>query len=238
MLRLGLVCVAAGRSRRLPADRPKAFLPVAGRPLFQHALACFAHRPDLAQIVLVAPAEEVERLRASCDQWTLSGVPTAVVAGGPVRADSVCHGLEALAPAIDLVAIHDAARPLTPARAIDEAITAAAAYGAAIVATALRDTLKRVESDGRVIQTLQRNGLWQAQTPQVFRRALIQRAYACRPRAGAAAPDDAALVEAMGAAVCVVEGTLWNFKVTFPEDLALAEWLLKRASPRCPPEGE
>jgi len=225
MGRLGLICVAGGGSSRLPGNEPKPFRLLAGRPVFQHALDRFAHREDLAEIILVVPADRVESLQATAEGWRPGRVPGRVVAGGEHRTDSVRHGLAALSPDVDVVAIHDAARPLTPPEAVDAAIAAARQYGAAVVATPVRDTLKRSTADDRVAGTVPREALWQAQTPQVFRRELIDRAYAAAPEAPVT--DDAALVEALGEPVVLVDGTALNLKITYPEDLALAEALLQ-----------
>ena len=135
-------------------------------------------------------------------------------------------GLPALAPAIELVAIHDAVRPCLAGPWIDRVFKRAAADGAAILAVPVTDTLKRADGAGRVAGTFERKGLWSAQTPQVFRHELLRRAYAT-PESGEPATDDAQLIERLGEPVTLVEGSPLNRKITTAEDLKLAEQILR-----------
>ena len=145
--------------------------------------------------------------------------------GGAERADSVKNGLEKLAPEIDIVAIHDAARPCLATEWIDRVFAAGAKTGAAILATPVVSTLKRVGPDHVIRETVDRTGLWEAQTPQVFSRSLLERAFAAA--AGRPATDEAGLIEALGHPVTVVPGSPINLKITSREDLRLAEQALK-----------
>jgi 2-C-methyl-D-erythritol 4-phosphate cytidylyltransferase/2-C-methyl-D-erythritol 2,4-cyclodiphosphate synthase len=219
--------MAAGRGERMGAERPKCFLPLAGRPLFAHALATFAGLEPTPAVALVVPAgweQEAERL---CRGLRLPH-PVLVVPGGDSRAESVRAGLEALAAdPPHVVAIHDAARPLVSLGLIVETLRVAAEHGAALAATPVTDTLKRAGGDRLVEGTTPRAGLWRAQTPQSFRFELIREAHRLAREGGGAATDDAMLVEALGRPVRICPASAYNIKVTTPEDLAVAERLLE-----------
>lgn len=226
-MRVAALALAAGRGERLGASVPKAFLPLAGRPLLVRALAALAARPEVECIVPVLPAPEVPRFRVLALDFAGAGKVAAPVVGGAERQDSMRAGLAALPPGIELVAVHDAARPLVRPEDVGRVIAAAARSGAALLAVPVRDTLKRVR-DGRVEETLPRIDCWAAQTPQVFRLGLLREALAKAEAEGFRGTDDAQLVERLGARVEVVEGDPGNLKITWPEDVALAEALWAR----------
>jgi 2-C-methyl-D-erythritol 4-phosphate cytidylyltransferase len=215
----------AGRGRRFGAGVPKVYLDLAGEPMWRRPARLLAGLPGCVGIVLVVEAERVEEVAAGAE---IAGAR--VVAGGARRQDSVRAGLAALHGVIgeaEVVAVHDAARPLVDARTALLAISAAREHGAALVAAPARDTVKRVDDDGRVTETLDRDALRFAQTPQAFRVDLLRAAHARALADGIEATDDAALVEATGGDVRVVPGPTWNLKVTEPEDLVVAEALLR-----------
>lgn len=226
-MRVAALVLAAGRGERLGASVPKAFLPLAGRPLVVRAIEALAARPEVEWIVPVLPELEIPRFRALGRDFAGAARVAEPVAGGAERQDSMRAGLAALPPGVDLVAVHDAARPLVRAEDVGRVIAAAARCGAALLAVPVRDTLKRVR-DGRVAETLPREACWAAQTPQVFRLALLREALAKAEAEGFRGTDDAQLVERLGAPVEVVEGDAGNLKVTWPEDVALAEALWSR----------
>jgi 2-C-methyl-D-erythritol 4-phosphate cytidylyltransferase len=210
--------VAAGRGERLGAARPKALVELAGAPLMQWSVAALREVAAIERIVLALPA----------------GTPpppgVIAVAGGPVRSDSVRRALAAAGPG-DLVLVHDAARPLVTAELAQDVIAALAADGdaqSAIAATPVKDTVKRVGEDRAVRETLARSGLWAVQTPQVFRRAALERALDVSDEVLAAATDDAWLIERAGGRVLVVAASDENLKITTPLDLEVAELLLAR----------
>ena len=233
--RVGVVIVAGGSGSRLGAAEPKAFVRVAGRTLLSYAVERVAQVPGLASLVMVAPATHLDAARAdliplaSADLVAVGArsADAAVVAGGAERSDSVRIGLERLDPACDLIVIHDAARCLTPA-AVFERVIAAVRGGAAGAVPGLPvvDTIKVVDGEGVITGTPDRATLWAVQTPQGFDATVLRTAYA----SGLTATDDAALVEAIGHHVRVVEGDPLAFKITTPDDLARAE-LLVRALP-------
>lgn len=217
---VGAVIVAAGRGRRM-AGVDKLLAPLAGRPLLAHTLAAFQACEAVQRVALVMAADRLEEGRELVRAHGLDKV-AAVCAGGERRQDSVRAGLEALG-ACEWAVVHDGGRPLVTARLIEEGLAATRETGAAICAVPLSDTLKQVRESGEVERTLEREGLWLVQTPQIFRYDLLLEAHR---RATVEATDDAALVEAIGGHVRVYMGSPRNIKVTTPEDLALAEALV------------
>ena len=209
---IAAVLVAAGSGSRFGAETPKQFLRLAGKPVIRHAAEALAREVDLLQ-----PVGESAPIVAALD-----GVPfLPVVAGGATRQASVLAGLEALVPhAPDIVLVHDAARPLIPAGTIPALLTALERAPGAIPALPVADTLKR-GSDGRIVETVARAGLFRAQTPQAFRFAALLAAH--RSPATDAATDDASLLEAAGQTVLLVPGAEDNIKLTYPEDLQRLE---------------
>jgi 2-C-methyl-D-erythritol 4-phosphate cytidylyltransferase len=175
--------------------------------------------------VVVVPAGWVanaENLLDTAGPWR---IPTTVVPGGAIRQDSVRAGLAAADPS-DLVVIHDAARPFVDLAIVVQAIDLAAQHGAAVVATPATDTVKQVDAEGRIESTPDRQRLWLAQTPQVFRLDVIRQAHEQAAADGFVGTDDSVLVERMGVAVRVVRGNAENRKITTADDLRWAEWLL------------
>jgi 2-C-methyl-D-erythritol 4-phosphate cytidylyltransferase len=225
--------LAAGRGERLGGGTPKAFVPLAGRPLLWHALTAMAEAPAIERVIPVIARGDLPRWeRLAPDLAGLSKL-AAPVFGGAERQDSVREGLAALPPEIQWVAVHDAARPFVRAAAVARVVEAARASGAAILAVPATDTIKRVRA-GRVLETPPRSELWAAQTPQVFRVQLLREALAKATAEGRLATDDAQLVEWLGVAVTVVEGDPDNWKLTLPQDLAAAEERLRTSAA---PEG-
>ncbi|HLH15012.1 MAG TPA: 2-C-methyl-D-erythritol 4-phosphate cytidylyltransferase [Solirubrobacteraceae bacterium] len=221
--------VAAGSGERLGAGLPKALVPLAGRPLLAWSLDALAASDGVERIVVAVPAGFDEREHGlGAGAGAPAGVPIAYVRGGATRSQSVRNALSA-AGAGDPVLVHDAARPLlTPhlAGEVLAALAADASADAAIAAVPVTDTIKRVGEDAAVRETLERRELWAVQTPQVFRRAALERALAVSAQELARATDDAWLVERAGGRVLVVRASEHNLKVTAPLDLRVAELLL------------
>jgi len=218
--------VAAGSSVRFGGPVPKQFMPVNGRPLLTWTVERFDRARLISDIILVVAQEQLA--------WVADKVvfpykfrkSVKIIRGGATRQESVLMGLEAAPVSTRLVAIHDGARPLTAPRDIDAVVELAGREKAAILAIRVPDTVKRVK-DSYVLSTQDRNNLWLAQTPQVFDYDLVIEAHRRAARDGVVVTDDAALVEAGGFKVRVVEPTLANFKVTTREDLRAAEAMLK-----------
>jgi 2-C-methyl-D-erythritol 4-phosphate cytidylyltransferase len=215
-----LIVAAAGMGNRLGHDEPKALVPLLGRPLVSWTLDALAGIPFASRRVAVPPGRE-NRFEAAI------GGSAGIVTGGETRTASVRRAFESLkADPADLVCIHDAARPFVTAGETRSVLEAAERTGAAIAATPVVDTLKRV-SEGRVVSTVDREGLFAAATPQVFRADLLARALA----AAGGATDEAALVEGLGVPVTVVPVSRLCFKVTTPEDLEMAEAVIRKRTP-------
>lgn len=216
--------VAAGRGVRAGGGVPKQYRPLGGRPLLAHAVAAFAKHPRIARIQVVIDPEDRALYDAAVEGYTLPEP----VAGGARRQDSARHGLLALKEnPPDLVLIHDAARPFVDEDVITRVLDALADHDGAIPALAASDTLKRAEN-GLIVETVARDGLFGAQTPQGFRFGAICEAHAFA--AGKALTDDAAVAEVAGLSVALVEGSPDNIKLTSPEDFLRAERMLHTAS--------
>jgi 2-C-methyl-D-erythritol 4-phosphate cytidylyltransferase len=228
--------LAAGRGERLGHELPKAFVPLAGRPLLLHALEALAAAPEVDAVIPVVAAAELPRLQALLAEWGPQPKLAAAVAGGAERQDSVRAGVQALPPGASLVAMHDAARALLRPAAVSRVVAAARRSGAAILAVPVPDTIKRVAA-GRIVETPARAECWAAQTPQVFRTEILREALAKAAAERYLGTDDAELVERLGVTVQVVEGDIDNFKLTHPEDLAMAERRLARPR-QAVPRGE
>jgi 2-C-methyl-D-erythritol 4-phosphate cytidylyltransferase len=224
-MRVVALLLGAGRGERLGQQVPKAFVSLAGRPLWLHALAALERAAALDAVIPVVPEVELPRFRERVAALGARPKLLAPVAGGRERQDSVRAGLAALPPAAEWVAVHDAARALVRPEAVERVIEAARETGAALLATPVRDTIKRVAA-GRVVETPPRAACWAAQTPQVFRVEILREALAKADAERFVGTDDAELVERLGVAVRVVEGDRDNLKLTHPEDLVLAERIL------------
>jgi 2-C-methyl-D-erythritol 4-phosphate cytidylyltransferase / 2-C-methyl-D-erythritol 2,4-cyclodiphosphate synthase len=212
--------VASGRGERFRGDRPKQYVPLAGRPLLRHCLERFCRHPGIHRVRAVVHPDDATLYAAAADGLDLLDP----VSGGATRQDSVRLGLESLAgDPPDWVLIHDGVRPLTGAALIDRVLHALGTHAAVLPALPVSDTLKR-EEHGAVAGTVDRTGLYRAQTPQGFSYPAIIEAH--RRFAGAALTDDAALAEAAGLLVALVDGDEDNMKITEPPDLARAERLL------------
>ena len=225
MAKFAVILPAAGRSSRF-ADKhyKKPFAPLDNRAVWMHSAERFINRSDVIQTIVVIAAEDQEYFNFKfASNVAILGIE--VVHGGAERSDSVANALAKVKPEADFVCIHDAARPCITDQWIGKIFDAAEQSGAAIFAIPLSGTLKRVGKDMKIAETVSRSGLWEAQTPQVFRRDLIIEAYAKR---GSFQPtDDAQLVERLGKPVTVVLGSPINMKIATKEDLRLAEQALK-----------
>jgi 2-C-methyl-D-erythritol 4-phosphate cytidylyltransferase/2-C-methyl-D-erythritol 2,4-cyclodiphosphate synthase len=216
-MRVGAIIVAAGRGARLGGPAPKQLLDLGGRTILQRSVAAFDGHAAVSDIVVVLPGEWVADGAALVGPTTR---PCHFAAGGERRQDSVARGLAAMPAGPDLILVHDAARPFAGRALIDRVIAAAAEHGAAVPAVPARDTVKRLDLERRVVrETIAREEIWLAQTPQGFRRDVLASAVA----AGATdATDEASLAERAGHSVRVVDGDEQNVKITTPGDLESA----------------
>jgi len=210
------IIVAGGKGKRM--GRPKQFLKIAGRPMLAWTLEAFQKSKIIDGIILVVSKEQLAAARKLKFSKILK-----IVAGGTERQASVKNGLAALPAGCEIIAIHDGARPAVTEDIIKRAVKSTRKYGAVVVGVPVKDTIKRVKCQGsRVKETLDRSELWQAQTPQVFKKEILLRAY----ENDAVVTDDAMLVERLGIPVIMVMGSYLNLKVTTPEDLKIMEGIL------------
>jgi 2-C-methyl-D-erythritol 4-phosphate cytidylyltransferase len=216
------IVAAAGQGRRFGG--PKAFVPLARVPIVSHSLHALASAKQIDGIVVVLAQEWVDRAPAMLAA-TLPSTPVRFAAGGASRRESVRAGIERVPGDVEAIVVHDAARPLVTAELVERVLAALDLASGAIVAVPESDTLKRVDGE-LVVTTVDRNGLWRAQTPQAFRAEVLRRAHARADEDGFDATDDASLVERLGETVAIVPGDPANLKVTSPGDLAIAEALL------------
>jgi 2-C-methyl-D-erythritol 4-phosphate cytidylyltransferase / 2-C-methyl-D-erythritol 2,4-cyclodiphosphate synthase len=230
-----VVIPAAGRARRFGSTENKIWVKLSGRTVLERTLAAFQAHTVVTAIVVAAGADEMERVKEAAKGFSKVAD---VVAGGSSRTESVRCGLNALPTDVDLVLVHDAARPLVSAEVISNVIAAAAKYGASVPGTPVADTVKRADLEGIVRATVPRvaeagnapeTTLVAVQTPQGALRSVLEEAYAALDARGAEGPeptDEASLIEANGGTVAIAAGDSANIKVTRPEDVALAERLL------------
>jgi 2-C-methyl-D-erythritol 4-phosphate cytidylyltransferase/2-C-methyl-D-erythritol 2,4-cyclodiphosphate synthase len=226
------IVAAGGEGRRFGAATPKQLLALAGRTVLDRSVSAFLAHPRVSEVIVVLPPTLAN---TPPPMPALTSKPLRVVAGGARRQDSVANGFDATPNTADIVVIHDAARPLVDAATIDRAIDAAVSYGAAIAAVPARDTVKVADLvvDGRaprIANTIDRERVWLAQTPQAFRRAVLADAVR-KGREGATGTDEAMLAEQAGHDVRLVHGEANNVKITTSEDFAYAEHLLGESSP-------
>jgi 2-C-methyl-D-erythritol 4-phosphate cytidylyltransferase len=221
---LSAIIVAAGSSERMGFD--KLFALVSGKPVIAHTIAAFERTDCVDEIILVGRADGLGEL------GKIIGQPTKVkqiVEGGAERSDSVRAGLERLNPNSDFVAVHDAARPMvTPEKITRVFEVCRTSGGAAALAEPINDTLKRADADLAVKEPVDRNGVYAMQTPQVFARKLLEEAYRLVAKRNVSVTDEVSAVELLGRKIILVPNHDFNFKITYPRDLPLAEFVLKQ----------
>lgn len=229
-----IIC-AAGPGTRFGGKRKKQFVDVAGRAVFLRSVELFANRDDVKQVLLGIAAEDEELVAV---KWgaNLKFFGVKLFFGGYERFDTINKGLELIKADVDLIAVHDACRCCVTDKMIDEVIAAAGKTGAAIPACPVAATIKQVK-DGSIMKTVDRAGLYEAQTPQVFQASLLKRAYQnLKNLDQAKISDDSQLVEAMGEKVTIVEADSSNIKITYQSDIAVAEAIIK-SRPKPKPQG-
>jgi 2-C-methyl-D-erythritol 4-phosphate cytidylyltransferase len=217
------IIVAAGSSRRMGFN--KLLAPLAGVPVLRRTLAEFQACADVGEIIVVTGDEQREQIA----QWQQTGELSklvAVIAGGAERHLSVWAGIQACSPETDIVAVHDGARPLISPEQISKCITAAREKQAVACARPMTETIKRADASGRICESRDRAGVWVMETPQVFTKPLLVRAYEAVIREGALVTDEVSAMQHIGVPVFVIENTAPNPKITFPSDLTLAERFL------------
>ena len=219
------VIVAAGKSERMGAKDDKAFLSLGTRPVIAYSLLAFEKCHDIDGIILVCRKDRMESARAMASMFGCSKL-VRVVAGGSKRQVSVANGLAALGDDVDVVAVHDGARPCVTPELISDTIKSAKRYGSGVAAVKVTDTVKHVESGLTVSKTVDRTKLWAVQTPQTFKRKVLEQAFEKVKKKKATVTDEASAVELV-AKVHLVSAHVSNIKITTADDLALAAALLK-----------
>ncbi len=231
--KVSVILPAAGAGQRFGGEANKTFAKIDSRPMFIRALEHFINREDVCQTILVVAESDLEEMKSKYAA-NLGFMGVTLAHGGETRMDSVRAGLEKVSDEADLVAIHDAARPCVTADMIDRVFAEASKTAAAILACPLHGTIKRVGQSGVIDETLPRAGLWEAQTPQVFKRELLRRLYDNPPTDAENVTDDAQLAELAGHPVAVVAADRTNLKVTTKGDLTLAKAIIKARPPGKP----
>lgn len=221
---MSVIIVAAGSGTRMGMGN-KLLLELDGRSVLCRSIDVFEHCRLVDEIIITAREDAISTYYNLVRAEGYQKVKT-IVAGGAQRGESVLQGLLEVSPGADLVAIHDGARPLLQESVLAACIKTAAEFGAAVCGTPVKDTIKRADEGKTVLETVERQGLWAVQTPQIFRKDLLMAAYQTAAAEGVFGTDDCSVAERAGVAIRLVEGSASNLKITTPEDLILAEYFL------------
>jgi 2-C-methyl-D-erythritol 4-phosphate cytidylyltransferase len=226
-LKVGLIIVASGQGERLGTLQCKQFLRVYGKPLVFYTIERCIALFSFEKIVLVVLESYLGLCKEGLTKYGLDQDRVVLTIGGARRQDSVYQGLKVIKEDIDIILIHDGVRPFLTKEVLESVVLGAHKWGACICAIPVVDTIKEVDTEGKVVRTLPRSRLWQVQTPQGFRQDLIVSCYEKAAQDGFYANDDAELVERYGGCVKVVEGDRENLKITYPIDLKIARIKIK-----------
>jgi 2-C-methyl-D-erythritol 4-phosphate cytidylyltransferase len=226
-LKVAAVIPAAGFGTRMKSGLSKQFLVLEGKPLLYYTLTVFEQSHLIDEIIVVLSREDRKIAEEKIFSPFLFKKVTTLVEGGTQRRDSVYNGLKAVDQNTDYVVIHDGCRPFVTESMISNSLSAARETGGALVALPVQDTLKRGKGEF-IEETVSREGIWRAQTPQTFQYSLILQAYQNAINNDICVTDDAMMVERLGHPVKIVPGSIFNIKITLPEDIILAEMILKR----------
>lgn len=218
------IIVAAGSGTRFGGEKPKQFLEICGKPVLIHTLERFEGCAAIDEIVLVLAADEIGNFQKKLRKFNLKKIGK-IIAGGNTRAESVRNALNSLDNNVEIVAVHDGARPLVLSEEVAQTVEKARETGANCLVGKITDTIKRIEND-KIVGTIDRENLRRAQTPQTFRFEILQKAFADE-NFEASATDECFLVEKAGFEIFLTEGSAKNIKITTPEDFVLAESFLK-----------
>lgn len=220
-----LIIPAAGSGKRLNRNIPKPYIQLGGKSILEHTVRRFLKLDLLSQIIIATSAEYITEAEAIMKDTVSSGLRFDIVQGGKKRQHSIYNALKKVTES-NLVIVHDAVRPFVSPVHIERCCMAAVETGASVLGIPVQDTIKQIGRDGFIQQTPTRNFLWQAQTPQVFKKEILEEAYKKALQDKYTGTDDASLVERVGYPVKMVEGDRRNFKITYPLDLKFAQLLL------------
>ena len=221
---LSAILVAGGSSQRMGFD--KLFAVIAGEPVIAHAIRAFEHAKSVCEILIVTREHRNEEVREIVSKGAFKKI-RAIVPGGERRQDSVRAGLDRIDRDSQYVAVHDAARPLVTSEQIERAFEECRSHGAATLAQPVNDTLKRADSDLLVVDSVDRHLLYAMQTPQIFERKVIEDAYHAVYAENISVTDEVSAVERLGLKVALVLNDDFNFKITYPRDLPVADFILR-----------
>ncbi|OGX07353.1 MAG: 2-C-methyl-D-erythritol 4-phosphate cytidylyltransferase [Omnitrophica WOR_2 bacterium GWA2_47_8] len=222
-MKIQAIIPTAGLGKRLKSKTLKPFIPLKGKAILAYTLRPFQRSSLIDSVIVVAHAGSIKRVQDLIKKYKLTKV-VKVVPGGKTRTESVSHGLRASDADTDLLVIHDGARPFLTKALLEKAVKEAQAFSAAVVAVPVKQTIKVIAPRKREVKkTLNRDSLWEIQTPQIFKREILVKAY---QRSNNHATDDAALVERLGVKVKIVMGDYRNIKITTREDLEIAKAFL------------
>lgn len=212
------------------SDIPKPFIKISGKSILQRSIESFLNIEGLSQVVIAASTNYLDDCHEIFSNFDSSDISFEVVEGDIERQYSIWNALQIIDDEVELVAIHDAVRPFTEPDKIISCFSAANEFGGAVLGVTAKDTIKKVDESDFIKQTPERAFLWQAQTPQVFKKHLIKEAYRSAIEDKFLGTDDASLVERIGGTVKMIEGNRENFKITYPIDLQVAELIIKNRS--------
>ncbi len=225
------IIVSAGKGQRFMEGRKKQFFLLADKPILTHTLDKFENCPLIDSILLVVGQEDMDYCLKEIIEKNRYRKISQIVPGGKRRQDSVKNGMDALSRDANIVVIHDGVRPFVTREMIEDSIHSAQRFGAVVLAMPVKETIKIANADGTVLKTLDRESLWQIQTPQTFQAHVIKEAYQKATENGFVGTDDASLVERLGMKVHILPGSYTNIKITTPEDLILANLFLRMGAP-------
>lgn len=218
---VAVILVAGGIGSRMQSAVPKQYLQIKSRPIADYSFALFTSMPEVSEIVVVCAKEYQSYFQNADNKLTITFAEP-----GLRRQDSVYNGLQAIQTDASIICVHDAVRPCINSHLVRRVIQAAKEYGAATAAMPLKFTLKQSDENGFVQKTLDRSSLWEIQTPQVIKRALLEKGFEKANREQITVTDDVSLIELLGHPVKLIEGSYSNIKVTSPEDLVICERML------------
>lgn len=209
------------------SDIPKPFMKISGRSILQRSIECFLDIDELSQVVVATSAEYFDDCYSIFSSFDAPEISFDVIEGGKERQHSIWNALQVIQSDVNLVAIHDAVRPFADSDRIKKCFDAAQEFGGAVLGVPVKDTIKKIDEDYFVKETPSRSALWQAQTPQVFKKDLIIEAYRSALKEKFLGTDDASLVERMAKPVKMVESNRENLKITYPIDLEIAKLIIE-----------
>jgi len=226
MKKLAVIIPAAGSGSRMGGTRPKPFLEIGGRSILSYTIEAFLKVDEVAQVIVPVSEEWMGEVQGIFESLKSRDVDFEVVNGGSERQYSIYNALKKVDDKVDLIAVHDAVRPFISETLIKKTCKMAFDFGGAIVGVPAKDTIKQVDDELSIRNTPDRKFLWQAQTPQIFKKELLIKAYESAINESFIGTDDASLVERIGGEVKMVEGERENLKITYPVDLKIAELII------------